>query len=146
MIYGKGSKGNYPLLAKLATKLPVFPIVKNQRSMLYIDNLAQFVKLMIDNEESGVFFPQNAEYSNTSDMVQMIAQIKNHRIMMLPLTNGLMKLLGKMPGKIGALAQKAFGDSVYEMSMSEYKEDYRVYGLRESIEETEREVADKEGR
>lgn len=25
MIYGKGCKGNYPLLAKLATKLPVFP-------------------------------------------------------------------------------------------------------------------------
>lgn len=58
MIYGKGSKGNYPQLAKLASRLPVFPIVKNQRSMLHIDNLCQFVKLMIDNEETGVFFPQ----------------------------------------------------------------------------------------
>ena len=39
MIYGKGSKGNYPLLAKLAQKTPVFPYVKNMRSMLYIENL-----------------------------------------------------------------------------------------------------------
>ena len=39
MIYGKGSKGNYPVLAKLATKLPVFPKVSNRRSMLYIENL-----------------------------------------------------------------------------------------------------------
>jgi len=51
MIYGAGSKGNYPELVKLATKLPVFPKVKNSRSMLYIDNLCQFIKLMIDNEE-----------------------------------------------------------------------------------------------
>ncbi|MDE5639775.1 MAG: NAD-dependent epimerase/dehydratase family protein, partial [Odoribacter sp.] len=36
MIYGKGSKGNYPVLAKLAQKLPVFPKVKNRRSMLYV--------------------------------------------------------------------------------------------------------------
>ena len=76
MIYGKGSKGNYPQLAKLAGKLPLFPIVHNQRSMLYIENLAQFVKRMIDNEETGVFFPQNEQYINTSDLVQMIAVVK----------------------------------------------------------------------
>ena len=33
MMYGKGSKDNYPLLAKLAQKLPFFPEVENQRSM-----------------------------------------------------------------------------------------------------------------
>ena len=36
MIYGKGSKGNYPTLAKFAKKLPIFPKVKNERSMLYL--------------------------------------------------------------------------------------------------------------
>lgn len=137
MIYGKGSKGNYPELAKLASKLPVFPIVKNKRSMLYIENLCQYVKLMIDNEESGVFFPQNAEYTNTSDMVQMIAQVKGHRIVMVPFTNKAVKLMGKIPGKIGKLTDKAFGDSAYEMEMSEYKENYRVYALAESIQKTE---------
>ena len=39
MIYGKGSKGNYPLLSKMACKLPFFPNVKNERSMLYVGNL-----------------------------------------------------------------------------------------------------------
>lgn len=111
MIYGKGSKGNYPQLAKLASKLPVFPIVKNQRSMLHIDNLCQFVKLMIDNEEHGVFFPQNGEYSNTSDMVQMIAEVKGHRIIMIPFVGIFIKLLEKVPGKIGGLTIKAFGNS-----------------------------------
>lgn len=137
MIYGKGSKGNYPQLAKLSSKLPVFPIVKNQRSMLHIDNLCQFVKLMIDNEEHGVFFPQNGEYSNTSDMVQMIAEVKGHRIIMIPFVGIFIKLLEKVPGKIGGLTIKAFGNSSYDMSMSEYKENYRVNSLRKSIVLTE---------
>lgn len=137
MIYGKGSKGNYRELAKLAVKLPVFPIVNNQRSMLHIDNLCEFVKLMIDNEEAGVFFPQNGEYTNTSDLVQMIAGVKGHRIIMLPFTNYATKLFEKIPGKIGSLAGKAFGDSAYDMDMSEYRENYRVNSLRKSIELTE---------
>lgn len=138
MIYGKGSKGNYPELAKLATKLPVFPEVKNKRSMLYIDNLCEFVKLMIDNEEQGIFFPQNGEYTNTSEMVQMIAAVKGHNIVMIPGMSLPVKIMKKIPGKIGRLTTKAFGNSTYDMNMSEYKEIYRVRTLIESISLTEK--------
>src|SRR5699024_12834880 len=67
MIYGKGSKGNYPLLSKLARITPIFPDYDNQRSMLHIDNLTEFIRLIIDNDDAGVFFPQNEEYVQTSD-------------------------------------------------------------------------------
>ena len=137
MIYGKGSKGNYLELAKLASILPIFPIVKNQRSMLHVDNLCEFVKLMVDNNETGIFFPQNSEYTNTSAMVELIAKIKGHKIIMIPGTNILVNIMKKLPGSIGARATKAFGDSVYEMSMSEYKDNYRVNSLRKSLELTE---------
>ena len=66
MIYGKGSKGNYLKLSKAAQKLPIFPNIDNERSMLHIDNLCEFIKLIIDNEERGMFFPQNKEYVKTS--------------------------------------------------------------------------------
>ena len=105
--------------------------------MLYIENLCEFVRLMIDNEEEGVFFPQNGEYSNTSDLVQMIAEVKGHRIVMLPGTAWGVKVLERVPGKIGGLSEKAFGDSAYEMEMSEYREDYRVCSLAESVRRTE---------
>ena len=59
MIYGKGCKGNYQTMAKLAKKLPVFPWVANQRSMLYMENLAEFIRLLIDEEAEGIFCPQN---------------------------------------------------------------------------------------
>lgn len=137
MIYGKGSKGNYPELAKLAVKLPVFPVVKNKRSMLHIDNLCEFIRLMIENEESGIFFPQNAEYTNTSEMVKMIAEVKGHRILMIPGMTSIVAVMKRIPGKIGKLAEKAFGDATYEMGMSEYHKDYRVRSLMESIRVTE---------
>lgn len=138
MIYGKGSKGNYAELAKLAVKLPVFPEVKNKRSMLYIDNLCEFVKLMIDNEEQGIFFPQNEEYTNTSEMVQMIAAVKGHNVVMIPGMSILVKMMEKIPGKIGGLSTKAFGNSTYDMNMSKYKENYSVRTLTESVGLTEK--------
>lgn len=137
MIYGKGSKGNYPLLAKMAKKLPFFPNVDNQRSMLYVGNLCKFISLMIENEENGIFFPQNAEYVRTSDMVQAIAKAHGKKIRLVKIFNPFLRLLGKLGGKPGGLVNKAFGNMVYEQEMSEYREEYRVADLQESVRLTE---------
>lgn len=139
MIYGKGSKGNYSTLAKLAKKMPIFPDIKNRRSMLYVGNLCEFIKLMIDNEEAGIFHPQNSEYVSTSEMVKQIAEVHGKRVHLTKLLNPFVWLVGKVPGKIGGLANKAFGTFVYDMSMSEYKKgSYIVFNLKETIEITER--------
>lgn len=133
MIYGKGSKGNYPLMSKLAQKMPIFPYVKNCRSMLYIENLCEFVRLMIENEEHGTFWPQNAEYSNTSELVRMIGKTHRKRIVLLKGCAIPLKIAGLATG----LVDKAFGNLTYDQKMSRYKEEYRLYSLKDSIEETE---------
>ena len=133
MIYGKNSKGNYPILAKLADKLPVFPKVSNTRSMLYVGNLTEFVRLIIKNEDSGIFFPQNAEYSNTSRLVQLIARAHGKNIALIGGFTWLLKMLSHATG----LVNKAFGSLAYDVTMSDYKEDYRKYSLEESINKTE---------
>ena len=133
MIYGPGSKGNYPVLSKLAQKLPVFPKVANQRSMLYIGNLAEFVRLMIENREQGIFWPQNSEYSNTTELVRLIANAQGKNILIVPGLGWALKLLGHATG----LVNKAFGSLSYDMELSRYREDYRKYSLAESIELTE---------
>jgi nucleoside-diphosphate-sugar epimerase len=133
MIYGKGSKGNYPKLAKAAQKLPVFPDVKNQRSMLHIDNLCEFIRLMVDNEESGLFFPQNSEYVNTSEMVKLIAEAHGKSIRLTKVFNGVLRLVS---GRVGII-NKVFGNLVYEQSLSTYKQNYRIRDLKESIRATE---------
>ena len=131
MVYGKGCRGNYPRLAGLALKTPVFPKVDNKRSMIYIDNLSEFVKRLIDNRSGGLFFPQNAEYVNTSEMVRLVAEAHGKRVRMTKLFNPLLRLLNV------STVNKVFGDLVYDMSMSEYESDYRVCGFRESINMTE---------
>ena len=133
MIYGKGSKGNYPQLSKFAQKLPLFPYIKNERSMLYIGNLTEFVKLMIDNNESGIFYPQNAEYVATSEMVQVIAQAHGKKTRLVKGTTVPLKAMSHATG----LVNKAFGNLSYDMSMSEYKENYRKFSFEESIRQTE---------
>lgn len=133
MIYGKGSKGNYPVLSKLVKKLPFFPYVKNERSMLYIENLCEFVRLMVVNEEHGIFHPQNSEYSSTAELVKMIAKAHGKKIFIIKGFGWALKIMSHITG----LVNKAFGSMSYDMSISEYKEDYRVCGLAESIKRTE---------
>jgi nucleoside-diphosphate-sugar epimerase len=133
MIYGKGSKGNYPKLAKLAQKLPVFPDIDNQRSMLHIDNLCEFIRLMVDNEESGVFFPQNTEYVKTSELVKLIAEVHGKKVRFAKVFNRILSLAS---GKV-EIINKVFGNLVYEHDMSTYKDNYRIIDLRESIIATE---------
>lgn len=133
MIYGKGSKGNYPTLSKMAQKLPIFPYVENERSMLYIENLTEFVRLMIENEERGTFWPQNKEYSNTSEVVRMIAEARGRKIRLIRGFTWAVKFMGCFTG----LVNKAFGNLTYEQEISEYAEDYRMFRLRESIQRTE---------
>lgn len=134
VIYGKGSKGNYPLLAKLARKTPIFPNVKNQRSMLYVENLCEFVRLMVENGEEGTFWPQNAEYSSTGELVKMIAAAHGKKVALVKGFGWALKLLSHFTG----LVDKAFGSLSYEMELSEYKAAYRIKSLSDSIKETEK--------
>ena len=133
MIYGSGSKGNYPILSRLARRLPAFPLVKNCRSMLYAENLAEFVRLMIEHQERGIFWPQNAEYSNTSELVRMIAEAHGRKIALVPHCGALLRGLSHFTG----LVNKAFGSLANDMVLSDYGENYRLFTLRESIIKTE---------
>ena len=133
MIYGKGSKGNFPALEKLARKTPFFPKADNARSMLYIGNLAEFVRLMIENGESGIFWPCNREWTNTGELVKMIAAANGKKVRLVGGFGWLLKLLSHFTGYVN----KAFGSLAYEQGLGDYRQDYRLYTLEQSIKETE---------
>lgn len=124
MIYGKGSKGNYRTLAKLAKKLPVFPNVDNERSMLYIENLCEFLcQIMLIkpyHRNSVVLLPQNGEWTKTADMVKEIAKASGKKITEIKGFAPAVKIGSKMPGKIGGLVNKAFGNNCYKFEASSY--------------------------
>ncbi|NJJ41637.1 NAD-dependent epimerase/dehydratase family protein [Paenibacillus apii] len=116
MVYGKGCKGNYNRLAKLALKLPIFPEFKNQRSMIFIENLTNFIRLLIDKYEKGIFLPQNEEYVSTSEMVKLIADFNSKKIKITKVFNPLLKLLSFTSDTFN----KVFGNLTYEKNNSYY--------------------------
>ena len=95
MVYGEGSKGNYPKLVKLARYAFIFPQINNQRSVIHIDNLTRELKDIINNNQDGIFLPQDAKYFCTSEF---------------KLFNPIISLIAT---KIGFL-NKVFGNMVYK--------------------------------
>lgn len=138
MVYGKRSKGNYPMIARIAKKVPIFPSIENKRSMIYIENLCEFVAQLILAGEGGIYFPQNGEYSNTSEIVQMIGEVTGFQVHLTKLLLPAVGVAFHIPGKVKRLANKAFGSFYYSNKLSIYEGmDYSKISLKESIILTE---------
>ena len=136
-VYGTGSKGNYRVMAKLAKSLPVFPTIPNQRSMIYIENLNEFLRLLMEQQKGGLWFPQNSEYGSTVEIVREIAAAHQKKIFFCSLLNPVIRLMSKFPGKIGKITNKAFGNLTYNQELSKGIEGYCIYSIKESIRRTE---------
>lgn len=108
VVYGRNCKGNYQQLRKIALDMPIFPSFINERSMIFIDHLSEFVKQVIDHDLSGLFLPQNKEYVCTRNMVDLIAAQYGKQMIHIGIFNLLIKYL-----PISVL-KKAFGSLVYE--------------------------------
>lgn len=115
MIFGKDCKGNFPRLCKLALKTPIFPKIENRRSMLYIENLSEFVRLAVENRSEGVFFPQNPQYFATYRIAQAAAAEKGKKLRVTRLFNWLVYIL--MP--FSKSMKKVFGSLTYDQSLSD---------------------------
>jgi len=129
MVYGKGCKGNFPRLIYLASKLPIFPDIANQRSMINIDNLCAYLKMVIDNKVSGFLFPQNSEYVSTKDIILKASIYTNHRIRFIKIFNLPILLLSL---KIDPI-RRMFGSKVYDKSMSPDMQSYNIFSFEESM-------------
>lgn len=136
IVYGKNCRGNYPRLASIALKTPLFPKVKNKRSMIFIDNLSEFVRIAIDHELNGLLFPQNKEYVNTTELVKHIARVHGKELKTTRLFNSLVNLGIKILETFG----KVFGSFVYDKKLpggpGEF--DYETCSFIESLERTEK--------
>lgn len=129
MIYGPNAKGNFPRLAKLACKTPIFPCWHNKRSMLYIDNLAEFVKQAVLRELSGTYYPQNRELADTVEIIRFFAKAAGHRIWITRLLNPFVWLGSFVLQPIN----KMFATYYYDPEMSKMDFDYQLVSFEESL-------------
>lgn len=129
MIYGPGNKGNFPRLARLAARTPVFPAWHNRRSMLYIDNLSEFVRQALDRRLSGTFHLQNREYADTVELVRALGRQANHSIFISRLFNPLVRVAAPFLKPVS----KMFADQYYDRSLTDYPFEYQLVSLEESL-------------
>ncbi len=133
MIYGPKSKGNFLRLGWLATKTPIFPLWHNQRSMLYIDNLGEFVKQAILRELEGTFYPQNKELADTVEIVRFFSKKYHHKIWFSRLFNPFV-LLGSL---VLQPLNKMFASYYYTPEMSKYDFEYQLFSMDDSLQNLE---------
>ena len=129
MIYGPNAKGNFPRLAKLACKTPIFPAWHNKRSMLYIDNLAEFVLQTIERELEGTFYPQNRELADTVEIIRFFAKEAGHKVWITKLFNPFVWLGSFVLQPIN----KMFATYYYDPEMSRMEFDYQLVSFEESL-------------
>lgn len=129
MIYGPNSKGNFPRLITLAAKTPLFPDFHNQRSMLYIDNLAEFVLQAVNRQLAGTFYPQNRELSDTVEIIRYFAKAQHHPIYFAKWLNPFVRIASHFLQPIN----KMFGTYYYAPKMSQMPFDYQLVSFEESL-------------
>ena len=129
MIYGPNSKSNLLRLGRLGTKVPFFPNWRNKRSMLYIDNLGEFVKQAVLRELEGTFYPQNRELADTVEIIRFFAKAAGHRIWITKLLNPFVWLGSFVLQPVN----KMFADSYYVPEMSQYDFEYQLVSFEESL-------------
>ena len=140
MIYGPNAKGNFPSLARLASKTPIFPEWHNKRSMLYIDNLAEFVKQAINRQLAGTFYPQNRELADTVEIIRFFAKAAGHNVWITKLFNPFVWMASFILQPIN----KMFATYYYDPKMSEMDFDYQLISLEESLERIAKSLKDQE--
>lgn len=125
MIYGANGKGNFQRLAKLAKRMPIFPAWHNKRSMLYIDNLCEFVKQAIDRQLSGTFHLQNQEYADTVK----ICKHYNNKVLCTRILNPLVWLGSFMLKPLC----KMFANQYYKPELTSFDFDYQIVSFEDSL-------------
>ena len=132
LIYSEYARDNFPRLVNFAKKMPIFPKLKNQQSMVYVDNLCELVHLIIENNKGGIYYPQQECYIETSKIVKDIADAVGNKMWQTKFFNPFLKLFSKWD-KL-AFIHKAFGSITYDMSISNhFGGKYRVVSYEESI-------------
>lgn len=106
MVYGAGCKGNYQKLRSLALKTPVFPAIKNQRSMIYIDNLCAYIEQAIREDFTGIRIPQNRDYVCTTEMVRLIAKEHGRKILFIKIPGTFVQMIPI------SIVEKVFGSLI----------------------------------
>lgn len=134
-VYGKDCKGGYISGFKsIAKLLPVIPqaYANARQSFIYIDNLCENVRIIIENNMAGKFCPQDDEIPNANRLLEVICEgigKKYHSSKFLGLC---LRLISFIP-----LINKAYGGISYSRQLSDIQNmNYVVVPFKEGMKKS----------
>lgn len=134
-VYGKGCKGGYITgFAKIARLLIIKPKAYNQaiQSFVYIDNLSECIRIIIENHLNGVFCPQDDEIPNANRLLEAISNGIGKKYYESAFLGWCLRIVSFIP-----LVNKAYGGISYSRSRSEIKgHDYVIVPFAEGMKRT----------
>ena len=134
MIFGANCPGNYGRLRRLALRACCVPALANTRSMIYIGNFCEYVRLLLHSGEAGVFCPQDAEPYCTAELMRWIAEENGRKLGQGKLLAVAVRCLAPVLPPL----RKAFGNLTYAPALSVVPQgDYCLWSPREAVKATE---------
>lgn len=124
LVYGPGAKGNFALLTKMVRyRLPLpFGSIKNKRSILAIDNLCDFIKIVISHPLAGgeTFLLCDSQPISTPDLIRNISIALGVRDFIFPFPVSLLL-------RIASLFR--FKDQITKLTNSLHVSNEKAYSL-----------------
>lgn len=134
-VYGKGCKGDYITgFVNLVKKLPVIPraFENVKQSFIYIDNLSEFVRLVIANKLQGAFCPQDDKSVSANELLCAISKGLGRTYRSSSLLGYGVRLMSFLP-----IIKKGYGGIEYDKRLSTIQGlDYVVVPFEEGIKRT----------
>lgn len=109
LVYGRNAPGNFSLMLKsLASGLPLpFASIKNLRSFIYVENLADALILCALHKDAAgsIYLVSDSEEISTPDLLRLLGEIMNFSARLLPFPMGFLKFVGRLIGKADQMAR-----------------------------------------
>jgi nucleoside-diphosphate-sugar epimerase len=113
LVYGPGQKGNLRTLAEaVARGIPLpFGRVRNRRSMIHVDNLADLIAVAAEHPRAAnrVLLAGDGTIVSTADLIRVMALASGNRARLLPVPTTLISALAVITGRRDQ-AERLLGD------------------------------------
>lgn len=134
-VYGKGCKGGYITGFKtIVNRLPIIPQAYEEalQSFIYIDNLCECVRIIIENRLIGYFCPQDDEIPNANRLLEVICKGLGKKYRASKILGFCLRIVSLIP-----LVRKAYGGISYSRELSNIKGyNYVVVSFEEGMKRT----------
>lgn len=135
VVYGPGVKGNIIRLLAAIDKGSMLPLgnTRNQRTMVFLDNLIELIHRIIDNRGAGIFVAGDRQPLSTDKLIRIIGDKLGRRTKLISIPGFMRKMMSMVkPG----LYKRLFGSFVIDNSSTNLRLNFTPpYSTEEGVEQ-----------